>query len=162
MYLEVPPFDVLTSQPAPYSGFGEPLNVTKELMARFEQTESQARKRITEVFHLNIGVQNDVPVQLETIIKTMWSEGWQPAVGNVNLFAGDFGSVLANAIRQTLCGDFVFRSSADLSHLSIWWPKRGIEAFPVHKIYKRLLSADGESISFFAERLAELVAEAPL
>jgi hypothetical protein len=87
----------------------------------------------------------------------MWTEGWQPERSDINLFATDFGCVLTKAIEQTLDGMLVFRSSSDLSHLSVWWPQAQVEAFPFHKTYKRLLSEEGESLGFFSRQLTRLV-----
>lgn len=157
LYLDVPPFDVLTSQAVPYTGFGDPLAAAEKQQSGFQQTENRARKRVLEVFNLDLSEAKEFPGSLEAIIAQMWSEGWQPEPGDINLFATDFGCLLTGALRQTLGGQLVFRSPTDLSHLSMWWPKSSVEAFPFHKTYKRLQVAEGDSIAFFARSLTKLV-----
>jgi hypothetical protein len=157
LFLDVPPFDVLTSQTTPFTGFGDPLAATTDCEGRFLDTAHQARRRISEVFALELGGPEEVPAKLEGVIAQMWVEGWDPETGDVNLFTTDFGCVLAQAIHQTLGGLLVFRSATDLSHLSLWWHERAVEAFPFHKTYKRLLSNEGDSFPYFARCLANLV-----
>jgi hypothetical protein len=157
LFRDVPPFDVLTCQTTPYAGFGEPLATPSECERQFLHTEKQARDRISEVFALELGGPEQIPAKLEAIIGQMWSEGWDPERGDTNLFSTDFGCLLTEALHQTLGGCRVFRSATDLSHLSLWWPERRVEAFGFHKTYKRLLTNDGESLVFFARRLLNLV-----
>ena len=51
----------------------------------------------------------------------------------------------------------MFRSESDLNHVSLWWSEQAVEAFPFHKMYKRLTSREGESVSFFVRGLEQLL-----
>ncbi|MBN1919224.1 MAG: hypothetical protein JW889_15070 [Verrucomicrobia bacterium] len=96
-------------------------------------------------------------VLLDKIIDGMWREGWDPDASDINLFVRDFGLVLASSVLSLLGGDLVFRSEEDLSHLSIWWPVFQVEAFPFHKVYKRLYVSQGESIVSFVRGVSTLL-----
>jgi hypothetical protein len=158
-FREVPPFDMLTGQPTPYAGFGEALDDSPDLARAFRDTESLARSRVSEMFGLQVGDSLSVAAALERVCRQIWSEGWEPQRGNVNLFVTDFGCVLTQAIRLDLGGLLVFRSPVDLSHVSLWWADKALEAFPFHKVYRRLQSPEGHSLSFFAHRVRQLVLE---
>jgi hypothetical protein len=157
LFLEVPPFDVLTGQQAPYSGFGETIVLHSELPSRYLQTVDQAVVRMSEVFRINCRAGRETVIAIEDAISQMWAESWNPQKANINLFTTDFGCVLIDALKSMLPGCLVLRSETDLSHTSLWWAKAKVEAFPFHKTYKRFLKRDGESLTFFAERLVSLV-----
>lgn len=99
-----------------------------------------------------------MPAALEGVIEDMWQQGWDPHHGNVDLFVRDFGLILCKSLySQCSGGSLQFRSQTNLDHTSIWWPAQGIEAFPFHKIYKRLFSRSGESTVFFAAGVCALL-----
>ncbi len=85
-------------------------------------------------------------VQLDRIIDSMWEEGWNPAEGDINLFATDFGLALLTTLLTCRQWTLVLRSETDLSHLSLWDRRRRTEYFVFHKILKQLLNQGGESI----------------
>jgi hypothetical protein len=156
-YLEVPPFDLLTNQPSPYESFGRILPASETVERAFEDVVGKARERIGEAFGVRIGQDREGIQELEDLIAEMWAQDWNPEEGDVNLFATDFGSLFTRALSRVLKGRLVFRSEKDLSHLSCWWEPNGVEAFPFHKVYKRLLSQEGESLPFFFSALESIL-----
>jgi hypothetical protein len=86
---------------------------------------------------------------LDGIIERMWETGWDPRVGDLNLFTRTFGLLLIEATLDLLGGRPIFRSPGDdiYVHNSIFWP--GVEAFPFHKAFKCLTESDGESMAYF-------------
>ena len=158
LFLDVPPFDLLLSQLQPYKGFGDVLSTSEPMQTQVARTAIEGRERISQVFGIDMVDCFDTPRIIDELVHSMWRDGWSPDGGNVNLFATDFGAVLTDAIQRSSGGSLIFRSATDLSHLSLWWPERGIEVFPFHKMYKRLLSDDCESVEFFVSRIRELTA----
>ena len=59
------------------------------------------------------------------------------------------------AIQDVTGGQAIFRSRTDLSHASLWWPEKRVEVFPFHKMYRRLVDRDGESLVFFVKALVK-------
>ena len=155
-FLDVPPFDMLVSQAEPYGGFGDVLSSSEQVENQVAQTAIEARERIEQVFGIAMGTCFDTPRIIEELVQKMWRDGWSPNNSSINLFTTDFGAVLVDEIRRCSGGSLIFRSATDLSHMSLWWPDRGIEVFPFHKMYKRLLANDGESIEYFANRIRKL------
>jgi hypothetical protein len=48
----------------------------------------------------------------------------------LNLFVRDLGGVFRSILQAMMtAGEAVFRSKADLSHASLWWPKKRLEIF---------------------------------
>ena len=102
-----------------------------------------------ETFKVRINATESGILSLEKLVGQMWDEGWDPEHGDINLFARDFGSLFFVGIHTILKGAQVFRSETDLSHASLFWAHRKAEAFPFHRIYKRLYAKDGESLPYF-------------
>jgi len=148
---------MLLNQQTPFEGFGAVLDMTDELVNRFRGVVEQATLRIEDVFKVSLEEPSQIPERLESIITNMWEQGWQPNDQNINLFATDFGCVLAKAIHELYGGTIIFRSTDDLSHLSIWWKVKQVELFPFHKTYKRLLWQEPDSIDYFIKSVAQLV-----
>jgi hypothetical protein len=155
--LKVPPFDVLTGQDAPYVGFGETNVVHSAVPGSYLETVSEAHRRISDVF----GIRSESGLEriqwVEGVVARMWADGWNPSRANVNLFVTDFGCVTIEGLRQDLGGTLVLRSEKDLSHASVWWKEKAIEAFPFHVIYKRLISNEGQSLTHFFNALKEML-----
>ncbi len=149
---EVPAFDALAGARSPFEGFG-PVMRGRELEENLEEVVTQASRRISDVFGINVGADRAGVASLDNVIQQLWQTGWDPDRGDVNLFARDLGSILALALSRRLHGDLVFRSSTDLSHPSVWWPSAGIEAFPFHKTWKALLQGQEESLSTYYDGL---------
>jgi hypothetical protein len=154
--LEVPPFDLLTGQSSPFEGFGEPLLGSAGMHQTLLKAAEGARQRLEEGFNRKLET-NSLPTEIDNIVEEMWVQDWDPQTGNVNLFATDFGLVLTVAILSTCRGEPVFRSERDVSHLSIWWRAQELEAFPFHRMLKRLWNRDGESVTYFVRALSQMV-----
>lgn len=152
--LEVPPFESLTQGTGPYSGFG-PLVLEPEAAANFSRVVKEATGRISEMFGVSPPSDRTGIAALEELASRIWREGWDPERADVNLFVRDFGSVLMSITQAMTDGEPVFRSKTDLSHASLWWPKKRLEVFPFHKMYRRLTDQSGESLVFFVDSLAK-------
>jgi hypothetical protein len=150
--LDVPPFESLTKDTAPYSGFGPSLDAG-DVSDNFSQVVEEATGRISEMFGVRPQPDRTGIAVLEELVSRMWREGWDPATSDVNLFVRDFGSVLMSIIHTMADGELVFRSTTDLSHASLWWQKKRLEVFPFHKMYRRLTDEAGESLVLFVDGL---------
>lgn len=155
--LEVPPFDSLTQGTTPYSGFG-PLVLGPDAAENFSRVIKEASVRISEMLGVSPPPDRTGIAALEKLASRMWREGWDPESADVNLFVRDFGSVFMSIIQAMTTGEPVFRSKTDLSHASLWWPKKRLEVFPFHKMYRRLTDRDGESLVFFLDSLTKKLA----
>lgn len=154
---EIPPFDLLTGQKSPYEGFGPIMDKDKLPRDRFFEVLEESRSRVTEIFNVTLTEGRNAVMILEDIITQMWEQGWDPATNDINLFTRDFGILLAHSIHKTLNGKFMFRSDVDLSHMSLYWKSKTIEAFPFHKTFKRMSFRDGESLIFFFDSLDKML-----
>jgi len=117
----------------------------------------QARSRFSDVFGCAFSLSEEGIEQLELVIQEMWSSGWDPANGDIDLFSRDFGSMLAASTQQLLGGKFVFRSSTDLTHSSIWFEERCLETFPFHRVFKRLTHEHGESLTYYFKSVMKTI-----
>jgi hypothetical protein len=154
-FRDIPEFDSLTGVDAPFGGAD--IALREEARPRFEEVFHQAHSRIRETFGIAVPSGLLGSENLEMLIAEMWSEGWDPAKGDVALFVRDFGVLLAHGILDDLGGLLIFRSLTDLSHVSVWWPQMRIETFPFHKMYKRMTCIDGESLTYYTRSLKDIV-----
>jgi hypothetical protein len=157
--LRVPPFDMLTAQPSPYSGFGEPLAESSDLEKQLLSLADEARTRLNEGFGRQLANDASLPAELDSIVREMWEHGWSPDTGNVNLFATDFGLVLAAMLRERYKVAMVFRSATDVSHVSLFWVREEIEVFPFHHVVKCLLDSQSDSIASFADGIERVLTQ---
>lgn len=155
--LRVPPFDMLTGQPSPYSGFGEPLSESNDLEKQFVCLADEARNRLNNGFGRQLVNDASLPSELDSIIREMWEHGWSPDTGNVNLFATDLGLVLAAMLHAKHKAAIVFRSATDVSHLSLFWAREGVEVFPFHHVAKCLLDRQSDSIVTFVDGIESIL-----
>ena len=134
---------------APYRGFGGVIQDSSELEGQLHADAAQVRKEVRKTFRVRLESSSSIPKELDDIIERMWETGWDPRVGDLNLFTHDFGLLLIVATLDLLGGRPVFRSPGDdvYVHNSIFWP--GVEAFPFHKAFKCLTESDGESMAYF-------------
>jgi hypothetical protein len=154
---KIPAFDLLIGQSVPYSGFGDLISESAEMRAAFDGSVEGARARLQSGFHLSLSEPTRIPLELDVIVVEMWDQGWSPDTGNVNLFSTDFGLILAEALVTRFNGILVFRSRSDISHLSLWWPARQVEAFPFHHMVKCLYHREANSIASFAKGISNIV-----
>jgi hypothetical protein len=127
--------------------------------SRFQAIVSEAKGRIREAFGVQVQPNEEAAALIEGLVNEMWAEGWNPGTGDINLFVRDFGSLFTAGIRATLGGTLVFRSETDLSHLSVWWARARLEAFPFHKVYKRLYTREGESLVYLVKTIGRRVSQ---
>jgi len=151
-----PVFDALRGQTAPCEDFG-PVLPKRDVEKRFMAVVDQARARFADVFGHTFSLSEEGIEQLELVVQEMWSSGWDPTKGDVDLFSTDFGSMLAVSIQHLLGGEFAFRSSTDLTHSSIWFEECRLETFPFHRIFKRLTHEHGESLTYYFRSLKNTI-----
>jgi hypothetical protein len=82
-------------------------------------------------------------------ICSMWTAGWDPDRDNLELFTRDFGAILCGSLLEARGAVLVARDGEHGFHSSVSFPDKHIEAFPWHKVYKRLRCRDGESLVYF-------------
>lgn len=155
--IKTPPFDSVRGQSAPFDGFGRALPDSFELENCFQMESEGAKHRLEMGFQIKLERAREIPDQLDKITATMWNSGWDPQGGNVNLFTRDFGFVLTKSILVLLGGVLIFRSTEDVSHLSILWASSKFEAFPFHKVQKCLHRRTGETMASFMDGIAKQV-----
>lgn len=158
--IDIPPFDIITGDAIPFDGFGNIIEDKKNVEISFIKVFKEVSERIRDIFDLDLDCENiDVVTDLENIISQMWLEGWDPEVGDYNLFTRDFGSILAREIKSQLGGEYIFRSRKRLDYMSIFWKEKKVEAFPFFKVLKRLFNKDGESLIYFFNSLRKIIVD---
>lgn len=157
--LNIPPFDFLKGQEVPFEGFGDILPDSLTTKNLLQDQIRRAGERVEKGFGLELDDPKKLLVELEKTIDEMWEEGWEPNKGDINLFATDFGLLITKTIRDIFGGKYIFRSENDLTHLSIFWAEKGMEVFPFHKVYKRLIKRSGESLVDFIQGLEQMLDE---
>jgi hypothetical protein len=154
--LEIPPPDALTRQSEPFVGFG-PTLPSQGIQWDFQKVVNEARHRVRDTFQVTDVAGRPGVEKIERVIGEMWDEGWSPEQGDTNLFTRDFGCLLMMCLTDALGGEQIFRSTTDLSHASIFWREQKLEAFPFHRVYKRLSNREGDSLVFFFDGLTAKV-----
>ena len=147
---DFPAFDMLSGKATTPSGlFGSVIQDSRELERQLHADAAQVRKEVRETFRVKLESATSIPKELDDIIERMWETGWDPRVGDLNLFTATFGLLLIEATLDLLGGRLIFRPPGDDVdiHNSIFWP--GVEAFPFHKAFKCLTESDGESMAYF-------------
>jgi hypothetical protein len=130
----------------------------EETTRNFSRVVSEASARVDEMFGLTPSRDRAGITALEGLVSRIWSEGWDPETADVNLFVRDLGSIFMLITQEIAGGETVFRSKTDVSHASLWWPDKRLEVFPFHKMYRRLVDSDGESLVFFLNGLTKRLA----
>jgi hypothetical protein len=138
----------------PHRGFGDIIQNSSELEMKLHADAAQVREDVKKTFGVQLESSTSIPRELDDIIERMWETGWDPRVGDLNLFTRDFGLLLIASTLDVLGGTPIFRSPGQdiYVHNSILWP--GVEAFPFHKAFKCLTQTDGESMAYFVRGVA--------
>jgi hypothetical protein len=150
---EIHDFDLLVGRTEPFLGFGEIIENSNEIERELHKDADQVRQQIRDVFGAKLENASAIPKELDDIIEELWKTGWDPQVGNLQLFTRDFGLLLTEATLNLLGGKLIPRSTSNLIHLSIFWASRRVEAFPFHKALKCLTQFDGETMTYFVRGL---------
>jgi hypothetical protein len=157
---DFPAFDMLVGQATtPYRGFGGVIQDSSELERELHADAAKARHEIRDTFGAKLESSSSIPKELDDIVEEMWETGWDPRVGDLNLFTATFGLLLIEATLDLLGGRPIFRSPGDdiYVHNSIFWP--GVEAFPFHKAFKCLTQSDGETMAYFVRGVGHQLEE---
>ena len=150
-------FDVLTDQDDPFDGFGPVLQRDARYERVFLEQVELAKGRVSETFHVDLTEPDIAPKVLDTIVREMWNQSWNPETGNLDLFVTDFGLVVFSSVADLEDGVPTFRSHTDPLHTSIHWASAAVEAFPFHKALKMLIEGEGESAAQFVRGVSKLV-----
>jgi len=153
-------FDLLTGKKAPFLGFGETSQDSREIEAERHKATDQAREQIRNVFGAKLESPTTTPKELDDIVQELWETGWNPESDNVELFTRDLGLLLTEATLELLGGKLTFRSTDNNAfHWSIFWADQRVEAFPFHKTFKCLIRSHGETMTFFIIGLGQVLEE---
>ena len=148
---DFPAFDMFVGKgTAPYRGFGGVIPDSRDLERDLHIEIDEVLREVRKTFGAKLRNSSTTPHELDRIVERMWQTGWDPRVGDLNLFTRSFGLLLIKATLDLLGGSLVFRHPGKDNvyvHNSIFWP--GVEAFPFHKAFKCLTETDGESMSYF-------------
>jgi hypothetical protein len=157
---EIMDFDLLTGKKAPFLGFGETIQDSREIEAERHKATDHARQQIRNVFGAKLESPTMTPKELDDIVQELWETGWNPEADNIELFTRDLGLLLTEATLELAGGKLTFRSpDNEAFHWSIFFPDQEVEAFPFHKAYKCLIRTHGETMTFFVIGLGQVLEE---
>jgi hypothetical protein len=94
--------------------------------------------------------------ELDRLAAQLWPEPMEEEEA-LDAIVANWGAYLGQAIIENLGGEWTFRQ--DLEHASVHFPRTGMEAFPFHKVRKRLVLGAQESMGDFYEALVEELTE---
>lgn len=75
----------------------------------------------------------------------------------LDAIVANWGAYLARVITENLGGTFTFRK--DIEHVSVFFPRTDLEAFPMHIVRKRFHLGAGESLGDFYQTLVDRLVE---
>ena len=102
---DFPAFDILSGKATtPYHGFGGVVQDSSELERQLHVDAARVREEIRKTFRVRLESSTSIPKELDDIIERMWETGWDPRVGDLNLFTHDFGLLLIVATLDLLGG----------------------------------------------------------
>jgi hypothetical protein len=99
---------------------------------------------------LDLDLSEDSLSDLDGLVETLWPEPIEDPEA-LDAIVANWGAYLGETILHNLGGQWTFRQ--DLDHVSVHFPRTGLEAFPLHLIRKRLTLGASESIAGFYEAL---------
>jgi hypothetical protein len=147
-------FDALSGEAHPCAHFGPIISRNADVVsAHCDRIIGQVRGS----FGVEITPDAAGAMGIERIIDGMWREDWDRGRPSLDLFTHDLGVLLFHAMHVSLGGEPAFRSTLDLTHVSLHWADQQLEIFPVHRIIKRLRNPKGESVAYFFNAIASRV-----
>lgn len=90
--------------------------------------------------------------ELDRLAAQLWPEPIEEEE-TLDAIVANWGAYLGQAIIENMGGEWTFRQ--DLDHASVHFPRTGMEAFPFHKVRKRLVLGTRESMMDFYEAIVE-------
>lgn len=129
------------------------------LMAFDREMAELAEKMIGEVMAVfdDTGIDLDYTEEslgeLDDLIQAIWKDEPIEEDEALDAIVSNWGAYFAQVIRQHVGGEWIFRQ--DLEHASIRFARAGFEIFPLHKLRRRLVLGEGESLTTYYERLLE-------
>ena len=138
--------------------YGDPVIGTPQNVSFEREIADLTDEMITSVMALfdDAGIDMDFSEEsideLDRLAAQLWPE---PIAEEETLDAvvANWGAYLGQAIIENLGGEWTFRR--DLDHASVHFPRTGMEAFPFHKVRKRLVLGAQESMLDFYEAIVE-------
>lgn len=94
--------------------------------------------------------------ELDGLVEILWPEPVEDPDA-LDAIVANWGAYLGETILNNLGGHWVFRQ--DLEHVSIHFPRTGLEAFPMHLVRKRLMLGEQESMAGFYDALVAKLVE---
>ena len=109
---DFPVFDMFSSKAAPYHGFGGVVQDSNGLESQLHAEAAQVRRDVQKTCRAKLETSASIPKELDGIIEKMWETGWDPRVGNLNLFTRTFGLLLFETTLELLGGKPIFARRA--------------------------------------------------
>jgi hypothetical protein len=132
---------------------GTPQNVTFE-----REIADLSDEMVTSVMALfdDAGIDMDYSEEsideLDRLAAQLWPEPMEEEEA-LDAIVANWGAYLGQSLLENLGGQWTFRK--DLEHASVHFPRTGMEAYPFHKVRKRLVLGGAESLMDFYEAIVE-------
>ncbi|MNS21856.1 hypothetical protein D3C72_536330 [compost metagenome] len=140
--------------------YGDPVTGTPQNVSFEREIADLADEMITSTTALfdDAGVLLDYSEEsledLERLATQLWPNPIEEQEA-LDALLSNWGAYLGQAILENLGGEWTFRK--DLEHASVHFPRTGLEAFPFHKMRKRLaLGAEDSMVDFYEAIVEEL------
>lgn len=115
--------------------------MTLEVMAMFDEEG------------IDLDFSEESLTELDLLITQVWGEVPPDDSDVLNAIAANWGAYLGGVILNNVGGNWRFRS--DLEHVSVFFPRTGMEVFPLHKVRKRFRLGENESLARYYEAIVE-------
>jgi hypothetical protein len=144
--------------------YGPTVTLLPEKLAFDREMAELAEKMVLEVSTLfedqdiELDYSEESLEDLDKLVANLWpapiseEEALEAIVSN-------WGAYLGRVILEHVGGEWTFRQ--DLEHASIFFPRTGMEVYPLHKVRKRFMLGAQESFSEFYEAIVRELDEAP-
>jgi hypothetical protein len=100
-------FGLLVGKKAPFLGFGEIIQNSRDLEQELHTAADQVRKQIRSIFGAKLDNPSIAPNKLDEMIQEVWETGSNPEADNVGLFTRGLGLILTEATFDLLGGELM-------------------------------------------------------